>query len=88
MNRIKEFPANCRNIHFIGVGGISMSSLAIIALECGHTVSGSDDDAANIMLPHLRECGVHVYTPLSADNIDSAKPDAVVFTAAIHPSAA
>ena len=30
------------HIHFIGVGGISMSGLAEILLERGFTVSGSD----------------------------------------------
>ena len=30
------------NIHFIGIGGISMSGLAEILLEEGFTVSGSD----------------------------------------------
>ena len=30
------------HIHFIGIGGISMSGLAEILLERGFTVSGSD----------------------------------------------
>ena len=30
------------HIHFIGIGGISMSGLAEILLDAGFTVSGSD----------------------------------------------
>ncbi len=30
------------NIHFIGIGGISMSALAEICLNKGYKVSGSD----------------------------------------------
>ena len=30
------------HIHFIGIGGISMSGLAEILLEKGFTISGSD----------------------------------------------
>ena len=30
------------NIHFIGIGGISMSGLAQIVLKDGYAVSGSD----------------------------------------------
>ena len=32
----------CGKIHFIGIGGISMSSLAHILLSKGRKVSGSD----------------------------------------------
>ncbi|MBR3643974.1 MAG: hypothetical protein IKN57_10750, partial [Parasporobacterium sp.] len=31
------------HIHFIGIGGISMSGLAEVLLERGFTVSGSDN---------------------------------------------
>lgn len=37
------------HIHFIGIGGISMSGLAEILLEEGFSVSGSD--AKNLLLP-------------------------------------
>ena len=40
------------HIHFIGIGGISMSGLAEILLEEGFTVSGSD-----------REMTMQVYRP-------------------------
>ncbi|HOO12678.1 MAG TPA: Mur ligase domain-containing protein, partial [Bacillota bacterium] len=35
-------------IHFIGIGGISMSGIAHILLERGHRVSGSDRSTSPI----------------------------------------
>ena len=37
-----SFPANLKNVHFIGIGGYGMSALALILLQQGFTVSGSD----------------------------------------------
>ncbi|MBO5668328.1 MAG: hypothetical protein J6S43_04305, partial [Lentisphaeria bacterium] len=34
-----------KNLHFIGIGGIGMSSLAAAACDMGITVSGSDRGA-------------------------------------------
>ena len=36
------------HIHFIGIGGISMSGLAEILLEKGFTISGSDAKESNL----------------------------------------
>ena len=36
------------HIHFIGIGGISMSGLAEIPLKEGFTVSGSDRSASKL----------------------------------------
>ena len=35
------------HVHFIGIGGISMSGLAEILLEKGFTISGSDSKASD-----------------------------------------
>lgn len=71
------------HIHFIGIGGISMSGLAEILLQERFTVSGSDREESSL-LEELTSLGAEISTPQSADNI---KPgiDAVVYTAAIHP---
>ena len=42
-----------QNIHFIGIGGISMSGLAEVLLDEGFTVSGSDS-ADSELLQRLR----------------------------------
>ena len=70
-------------IHFIGIGGISMSALAEILLSKGFKVSGSDNKESDIT-KHLQKQGAEVSYPQSADNI-SSNIDVVVYTAAIHP---
>lgn len=69
------------NIHFIGIGGISMSGLASISLNLGHNVSGSDS-LSSATLDKLEAEGIKVLRNQSADNIDDSI-DLVVYTAAI-----
>lgn len=76
-----DFKKPCR-VHFIGIGGISMSGLAEILLEEGFTVSGSDMKDSDLCR-HLQEAGARVTIGQAAENIEN--PDVVVFTAAIHP---
>lgn len=71
------------HIHFIGIGGISMSGLAKILLSRGFTVSGSDT-APSDLTRELSNNGCAISYPQSASNItDDIK--LVVYTAAIHP---
>ena len=72
-----------QNIHFIGIGGISMSGLAEVLLDEGFTVSGSDS-ADSKLLQHLRSKGAHVVIGQAAENI-TPDLDVIVYTAAIHP---
>lgn len=44
------------NIHFIGIGGISMSALAEICINKGYQVSGSDSNES-YLLDKLRTKG-------------------------------
>lgn len=71
------------HIHFIGIGGISMSGLAEILLEEDFTISGSDAKASDLTRL-LEEKGAKVYIGQRASNI-SGDIDLVVYTAAIHP---
>ena len=70
-------------IHFMGIGGISMSGLAEILLDRGFTISGSDR-APSAITKHLEAKGVHIAYGQCADNITD-DIHAVVYTAAIHP---
>ncbi|MBO5371193.1 MAG: UDP-N-acetylmuramate--L-alanine ligase [Lachnospiraceae bacterium] len=70
------------HIHFIGIGGISMSGLAEILLGEGFTISGSDSKESNLT-KQLAEKGIKISYPQAAQNITD-DIDAVVFTAAIH----
>lgn len=69
------------HVHFIGIGGISMSGLAEILLNENFTVSGSDNQETPLT-QHLVQKGARLYYKQSASNIDS-NIDLVVYTAAI-----
>ena len=71
------------HLHFIGIGGISMSGLAAILLKEGFTVSGSDARSSELT-EKLALAGARIDVPQSAENITD-DIDAVVYTAAIHP---
>ncbi len=70
------------HVHFIGIGGISMSGLAEILLEEHFTVSGSDSKESELT-KHLEEMGVTVFYGQQASNI-TPDIDLVVYTAAIR----
>lgn len=70
-------------VHFIGIGGISMSGLAAILLKEGFRVSGSDAKESSLT-KWLEDQGAQVVYGQSAANIQS-EHDVVVYTAAIHP---
>ncbi len=70
------------HIHFIGIGGISMSGLAEILLEEHFTISGSDRTASP--LTELLEAkGAQIFIGQCAENIQPGC-ELVVYTAAIH----
>lgn len=71
------------HIHFIGIGGISMSGLAEILLGAGFGVSGSDSKPSNLT-KHLEQMGAKVFYGQCAENISDTY-NCVVYTAAIHP---
>ena len=70
------------HIHFIGIGGISMSGLAEILLEEGFTVSGSDSKESPLT-QKLEQLGATIFFGQKASNIIDGI-DCVVYTAAIH----
>ena len=70
------------HIHFIGIGGISMSGLAEILLQRHFTISGSDMKASE-MTDHLSNIGARVIIGQKAENITD-DIDLVVYTAAIR----
>lgn len=68
------------HIHFIGIGGISMSGLAHIALCDGYKVTGSDR-AKSPITDKLENEGATIYEGHNAQNVTGA--DLVVHTAAV-----
>lgn len=67
-------------VHFIGIGGISMSAIAKVMLHKGIKVSGSDFSGGR-SCDELINLGADITIGHSADNITN--PDLVVYTAAI-----
>ena len=69
-----------KKVHFIGIGGVSMSGLAAVLLTKGYKVSGSDSKESDV-LDKLREEGAEIYIGHKAENLKNV--DLVVYTAAI-----
>ena len=72
---------NNQHIHFIGIGGISMSGLAEILNYEGFTITGSDIKESGIT-DSLRAQGIKVSIGQKAENIEDGT-DLVVYTAAV-----
>jgi len=72
------------HVHFIGIGGISMSGLAKILCNKGFTISGSDSTPSALTY-ELEQDGCVISYPQSADNLN-ASINLVVYTAAIQSS--
>ena len=70
------------HVHFIGIGGISMSGLAEILAEEGFSISGSDSKESDLTR-HLSQKGMQIFYGQCADNIIDGI-DLVVYTAAIR----
>ena len=77
-----DFSTPC-HVHFIGIGGISMSGLAEILLDEKFQVSGSDNKESELT-KHLCSLGAKISYPQSEKNITN-DIHLVVYTAAIHP---
>ena len=69
------------HIHFIGIGGISMSGLALVMLKKGYKVTGSDRARTHIT-ENLENHGAVISLGHAAENVHGA--DLVVHTAAVH----
>ncbi len=79
MKAFKQYKQRAK-IHFIGVGGISVSALAEHALLRGNVVSGSEKKL-NAQAKRLANLGVKIYAGHSAKNVCGV--DLVVYSCAI-----
>ena len=76
-----DFNRPC-HVHFIGIGGISMSGLAEILMDRGFSISGSDCTLSPLT-ERLASRGVRISGHQKASNI-TPDIDLVVYSAAIH----
>jgi UDP-N-acetylmuramate--alanine ligase len=70
-----------QTIHFIGIGGISMSALAEILLKRGFHVTGSDRSESGLT-DHLKNLGATIHIGHKPEWVHGA--DRIVYTSAIH----
>ena len=75
-------PANPLRIHLIGVAGSGMSGLALLLLDMGHRVSGSDR-VTTAETERMQGVGLVFSSPHTAAAVHGA--DLVVFSSAIRP---
>ncbi len=75
--------ANPVSIHFVGIGGVSMSALAELLADAGFRVSGSDR-SRSARTEALEAKGIIVFYGQRPENITD-ETECVVFTSAVHP---
>ena len=80
---IKKFKGleKVKKIHMIGIGGVSMSGIAIILQKAGYEVTGSDKNEGD-MIDILTKNGIPVFIGSNAEWVKDA--DIVVYTSAIN----
>ncbi len=74
-----------RKIHFIGIGGVGMSGLALILARLGHKVTGCDVVESKYVKA-LRKAGIEVYLGHNPSHLEGI--EIVVYTSALskdHP---
>ena len=80
--RLTELLAGVRRLFFIGIGGVHMSTLALMAHWRGLFVAGSDR-AENENTARVRRAGIPVFIGHDAAHLAGAQ--AVVYTLAVGP---
>lgn len=78
---IKPYIENKERIHLIGIGGVSMSSLAELLLSWGVPVSGSDRLKTDVTA-RLEALGAKIVYEHKAENVEGVS--LIVRTAAVH----
>jgi UDP-N-acetylmuramate--alanine ligase len=81
MENLKLKDLKNKTVHFVGIGGISMSALALMLKKEGATIQGSDL-AHNSETQKLEKCGVKIFYRHSKLNLKGV--DFVVYSSAIH----
>ena len=69
LSKLKKSQELPPHIHFIGIGGIGMSALAMILAKNGYSISGSDQKKS-LTLKELAENQIHIYKSQGESNID------------------
>ncbi len=73
---------SAQHIHFVGIGGIGMSALALLLKQQGKQVSGSDQMDSEL-LNSLRRADIQIHIGHAASHAEGA--DLVVYSSAVKP---
>jgi len=73
---------SAKHIHFVGIGGIGMSALALLLKQQGKDVSGSDQTDSEL-LDSLRVADIKIHIGHAAHHAKAA--DLVVYSSAVKP---
>src|ERR1044071_7174363 len=76
--RSSAFTRHLMHIHILGICGTFMGSLAILAKELGHQVSGSDTNVYPPMSTQLEAQGIALCSGYDPAHIEANKPDLIV----------
>ena len=76
----REFAS--RRLHFVGIGGVGMSGVALVAHELGASVTGSDQTTSTY-LDALVESGIHTMMGNAAENVPEGAE--VVYSTVVPP---
>jgi UDP-N-acetylmuramate--alanine ligase len=71
-----------RTVHFVGIGGNGMSSMAEVLLRRGYGVTGSDQVLSPVT-DHLKKLGADVFEGHAAEHVGDV--DVVVYSSAVDP---
>ncbi len=67
------------HIHFVGIGGIGMSGIAIILKQKGYTVSGCDPDTSQDTVTQLKQLGCRIYQGNNSAQCDDTTINLLVY---------
>ncbi len=81
-NASEQFNRTISSVYFIGIGGVGMSGIALVAARQGLKVSGSDLKESKYSR-QLRAQGIQVFIGHDQNNISQTSPDVVVVSSAI-----
>lgn len=82
-NAFSFLPDHVKSIYFVGIGGISVSSLALMCMENGYIVAGSDTGESRIT-DKLKKKGIKINPSHNPENVEGY--DALVYTSAVKIS--
>lgn len=77
-----------KHIHFVGIGGIGMSAIALILKAQGYRISGCDTNKNQKSIANLTALGCEIYDGNNTPSCSSDSIDILVYSSAINPTSA